>query len=155
MKLDEQVQSEIMCSIEHCYSRKARWAITALHLTPLIQAFEVLGEEAKASEHRCEISFYSHLRVEAAGDRMLLAKIFRLLRTSGFATTAERPEANATSWSGYFKKQIGEEKFEIHVSFASTVCRLVQVGTKTTEVPVYETQCGEDKGVPLDDDIPF
>lgn len=155
MKLDSQVYKEITSSLEFCYSRKARWAITALHLTPLIQAFEALEKEAQASNHRCEISFYTHLRIESAGDRMLLAKIFRLLRTSGFETSAERPEKNATSWSGWFRKQIGEEKFEIHVSFSSTVCKLVQVGTKTTTVPIFETQCGEDKGVEEFDDIPF
>lgn len=104
-----------------------------------------------------------------AGDGPRLGKLWGELRRSGFACE-ERPKKGDTSFAGWFKQ---EGYPQLLVNFTSTLCRRVQVGTKTVEQPIFETICGDSLEVSapetppaltvvgggavanFDDDIPF
>lgn len=77
------------------------------------------------------------------GDAHRLAAVVRLLRVNGFLFTAARPVKGATSWSSFFNKENVDISF--HLTFSSSTCRRVQVGTETVERPIYETRCGEEE----------
>ena len=76
--------------------------------------------------------------INITGSRADLDIMFGLLRRAGLSPT-RRPEEKSstyyTAWDG--------EDLSIWVFFSSTSCKRVQVGTKTEEVPVYETVCTE------------
>ena len=80
--------------------------------------------------------------LQIAGNKQDLEAVWALLRRAGFECKGKRPEKNTTSWSGWFRKDGFEGS--VYLSFHSTVCRRVQVGTKMEEVPVYEVNCGEE-----------
>jgi hypothetical protein len=97
-----------------------------------------------------------------SGDGPRLAAVWRVLRRHGFNTSA-RPVKGDTTFHAFWKR---EGQAEIFMSFSSSMCRRVQVGTRMVEQPVYETQCGEMPAdleieapknaiVEADDDIPF
>lgn len=82
-----------------------------------------------------------------------LAAVFRVLRRHKFVTY-ERPEPNATYYNGiFYASPYDPNSWEVHtggsllISFASTVCHRVKIGTKTIEVDVYETHCKEPSNV--------
>lgn len=82
---------------------------------------------------------FSSFDMRFTGDGRRLADVWRLMRTHGF-TNAARPKKGDTSFSDFFEKE-GCLKFWL--SFSSTLCKRVQIGTKTVEQPIYETICGE------------
>lgn len=107
-------------------------------LNPLAEEVIRLGGEASISE-------YPWFSLRLSGDKHALAEIVRKLRTTGFSTTEAPPAANASSWSPFFYHS-GIKEGMVYLSFSSTVCRRVKVGTRV--VPervedVYETVCGE------------
>jgi len=79
------------------------------------------------------------LNVTITGDKAKLAKAFGILRRNGFVPDA-RPKEKDTSFNTHFRQTDGTS---IYLSFSSTVCKRVQVGTRTVEEPVYEIQCDE------------
>jgi hypothetical protein len=79
------------------------------------------------------------------GDANDLATFFRIMRTHKFEPDS-RPKVGDTTFSTRFRHHDGTV---FYLSFTSTVCRRVQVGTRTVEEPVYEIQCGDDP-VPVD-----
>jgi len=76
------------------------------------------------------------------GNKQDLEAVWGLLRKAGFECKDKRPEQSTPSWSGWFRKD-GHEG-AVYLSFTSTVCRRVVVGTKMEEVPIYEVNCGEE-----------
>lgn len=158
MKTTDKILKEIHETIQYQNERSKSWFQIVSQISPLIEELESL---------EIDIGFYSTLSMRANGDRVLLAKIFRIFRRNGFKCDSPRPKKNASSWDGHFQKPGLPHLFFVY--FASTVCQMVQVGTKTVEVPVYEVRCGGEP-VPLvegaiepappvpvnyDDDIPF
>jgi hypothetical protein len=75
--------------------------------------------------------------INFAGDGPKLAAIWQLLRRVGYEPDG-RPNKGDVSYSSYWR-QDGYANIWIH--FSSTVCKRVQVGTKTVEQPIYETRC--------------
>jgi hypothetical protein len=73
------------------------------------------------------------------GDGQRLLTVWKELRRAGWAPNTH-PKKGETTFSTHWLKE-GNATFWMH--FSSTVCRRVQTGTKTVEVPVYETQCGD------------
>lgn len=67
------------------------------------------------------------------------------LRRSGFVPDA-RPKVKDTSFQTHFRQTDGAT---VWLSFSSSVCKRVQVGTRTVEEPIYEVQCEEPTPVPV------
>jgi hypothetical protein len=86
------------------------------------------------------------LSVRASGDGALLTLIVRALRTTGWYSEDDRPKKNSTHWWATFRRRSdsGTGTYygpSINVSFSSTLCKQVKVGTEMREVAIYETQC--------------
>ena len=76
--------------------------------------------------------------IDITGTKDDLHIMFGTLRKCGLEPST-RPEDKQTTYSTFWRS----EDFSIWVSFGSTSCKRVQVGTKMEEVPVYETVCEE------------
>lgn len=94
------------------------------------------------------------------GDKTLLNEVFKQLRRLGWNTQFRLGE-NDIAYSAFWSHDKSEVR--IWISFTSTQCRRVKVGTKTVEVDVYETRCNDDM-IPITDqkvplfpanDLPF
>lgn len=95
------------------------------------------------------------------GDGHRLGEVWSALRHAGYAPNS-RPQKGETTFYTHWRQE-GLATF--WMSFTSSVCRRVQVGTKTVEQPVYEIQCGELPELDIDttavtvsepaNDIPF
>lgn len=101
-----------------------------------------------------------YINLSFTGDGPRLAVVWKLLRRHGFKNSCHPKKGDTTFYA--FWEQEGYAKF--FMSFTSSVCRRVQVGTKMVETPIYETQCGElspeleapaNAVVETDDEIPF
>lgn len=73
------------------------------------------------------------------GDGQRLIAVWKELRLAGWKPNAH-PKKGDTSFHTHWPKE-GFATF--WMSFSSSVCRRVQVGTKMVEQPIYETQCAE------------
>ena len=76
--------------------------------------------------------------IDITGTKDDLHIMFGTLRKCGLEPST-RPEEKQATYSTFWRS----EGFSIWVSFGSTTCKRVQVGTKMQEVPVYETVCEE------------
>lgn len=99
------------------------------------------------------------------GDGPRIAAVWAQLRRSGYEPNRRPTKGEPTFYTHWHKKGFST----IWMQFASSVCRRVQVGTKTEEIAIYEVQCGEmpeleaEAAVPslrmidgeIADDIPF
>lgn len=103
-----------------------------------------------------------YISLSFAGDGPKLATVWKLLRQHGYKNSCHPKKGDTTFYA--FWQQEGYIQF--FMSFTSSVCRRVKVGTKTVEQDVYETQCGDFSSaieiespknavVEVDDDIPF
>lgn len=84
---------------------------------------------------------YSSYNVSITGTRAELDIMFGVLRRAGLKP-GRRPEEKKTYYATFWYWDESESEY-IFVSFSSTSCKRVQVGTKMEEVPVYETVCEE------------
>jgi len=88
------------------------------------------------------------------GNANTLGLVWNVLRRYGYQPGCRPNKSEPTFYTWWTK----EGASRIWMSFSSTVCRRVQVGTQTVEQPIYEIHCGE---LPLleaesvDDSIPF
>ena len=82
------------------------------------------------------------LNLGFSGNRQDVTNVFKVLRKHGFVIPDPRPGEHEPEWCGYFMHE-DEAKCRIWVSFSSTVCRRVQVGTQTQEVPIYDIVCDD------------
>lgn len=130
--VDLQLQEESLAMTK----RKLKWNGSRSIMAPVINALSKLELEPRLDA--TDVNYYF------TGDKSKLLAVMRIVRSSGFNTTAERPKKGDSSWTARFTKEgcgLG-----LYLSFSSSVCRQVQVGTKTIQVPVYETVCGESLG---------
>lgn len=99
------------------------------------------------------------IAVSFTGDGERLKEVWAEFRRNGFEPSS-RPEKGATGHLCFWSKPDFAKFF---MSFSSSMCRRVQVGTKMVEQPVYETVCGELPEIEapeqslavVDSDIPF
>lgn len=101
------------------------------------------------------------INLNFTGDGDRLAEVWKELRRNGYAPNS-RPKKGESSFYTHWL-QDGLSTF--WMNFSSSVCRRVKTGTKTVEVDVYETQCGEIPELESptsalavangDDDVPF
>lgn len=73
-----------------------------------------------------------------SGDKFVLQGIFAALRKADYEPSSRPQKDELSSFSTYFSKA---DAPRLWISFSSTKCRRVQVGTKMVEQPVYETVC--------------
>lgn len=113
--------------------RRETFKMNKALLGPIVNAMRKLG---------ADVTFPNSLDVRIVGDAAKLAAAVRILRTSGFTfPTESRPKKGDTSWHQFFKHS--ECPVAVWFNFSSSVCRRVQVGTKTETVntPIFETVC--------------
>lgn len=112
-----------------------KWSSLRQCYLPLLKRLEKLKPEL-------EFSKYGYLRVDVSGDAHTITAVIRALRTSGFkAEGFTPPKKNTSSFSVFFTQEEAPYT-QVYLTFCSTVCKVVQVGTKMVEQPVYETVCG-------------
>ncbi len=96
---------------------------------------EIDLSKASSARMSCDtedVNFY------VSGNTEVLKEVFRTFRKLRYEPSS-RPEAKPqTNFSCYFH-QDGKPTF--YLSFSSTLCKRVKVGTKMQEVDIYETVC--------------
>lgn len=94
------------------------------------------------------------------GDGARLAAVWKELRRHGYKSDSH-PQKGDTTVYAFWRR---EGYATLFMNFSSSMCKRVQVGTKTVEQPIYETQCGElpelegetaATNLTVVDDIPF
>jgi hypothetical protein len=82
--------------------------------------------------------------VRFSGNREKLLAAMRAVYQAGYRLPKDcsRPEEKSPSWCAWFCHQ-NPDFPRLWFWFESSVCRLVQTGTKMVERPVYEVSCGE------------
>lgn len=113
--------------------QREKWMQAREVLKPLV---DELGPIA-ISVHLDEL-----LNFNVAGDKAVLLKCLRAIRRRGYVADNSPPAPGDASWGSYFTSPV--MSLQIWFMFSSTVCRLVQIGTKTVQEPVYQTICGDD-----------
>lgn len=81
---------------------------------------------------------YASVDLGITGDYSVLKAVFAAFRKLGYEP-GERPEKAEATFSTYFEHPAKEVRFWL--SFSSTLCKRVKVGTKTQEVDIYEVVC--------------
>ena len=84
----------------------------------------------------------SSYNVSITGTRADLDIMFGVLRRAGLIPRS-RPAEKQTDYCAFWKWSEDSIDDCLWVSFSSTTCKRVQVGTRMEEVPVYETVCEE------------
>ena len=105
----------------------------------LFRFFEEQDIDIRLDPNYCHVS----VSFTGTGDKLRLA--WGELRRHGYKCSS-RPQKGETSFASYWE-QDGRPKLFMH--FSSSVCKRVQIGTKTVEQPIYETQCDEIPGIEL------
>lgn len=100
--------------------------------------YDVLAAELAELEPHAYVDSFD-LNVLFTGSQQALQKAFKILRSKGFVPD-ERPKEKDTKFHTYFRHPDGAS---VWLSFSSSVCVRVQVGTRTVEEPIYEIQCEE------------
>jgi hypothetical protein len=102
-------------------------------ITELVKEIDL--SKASSARMNCDtedVNFY------VSGNTEVLKEIFRTFRKLGYEPSS-RPDAKPqSSFTTYFSKD-GKPSF--YLSFSSTLCKRVKVGTTMQEVDVYETVC--------------
>lgn len=137
--LDEQLKRTI--------ELKETWKAIRVQFEPIMKRLDAEGIES---------SFDGDFNLRFSGDKKKLTSIIRLLRTNGwdYKEDIAPPKENEPSWSAFWHHPdlVGTR---IWFWFTSSVCRRIQVGTRTVEEPIFETRCGEETQPLIDNDIPF
>jgi hypothetical protein len=117
--------------------RKISWNISRPYLGPITNALQKLKLEPS-------IDSSGDYNIHASGDKQMLVALMRILRISGFNSNGDRPKKGESTWCAWFEHPAC--KMRIWLNFSSTVCKQVQIGSKTVtyEQPIYETRCVED-----------
>lgn len=119
-------------------ARKANKWLEARHgLLPFVRDMILIGGDCNYSD--------DYINLTLCGDKAKFLALVRLVRRYGFKPDMPKEGATMAQW---FLQRDGINFF---VSFTSTVCKRVQVGTTMQEMPVYETQC--ESFIPTDDEL--
>lgn len=103
-----------------------------------IQALADAFKESSIEVVRANLSF-EEVDVSVAGDRHTLNGIFSIFRKLGYEPT-DRPKS-APEASFHCRWDHADHSTRFWLSFSSTKCTRVKVGTETREVDIYETVC--------------
>lgn len=75
--------------------------------------------------------------ISVSGGKDVLNTVFGILRKHKFSPD-KRPDKPEPTFSTHFNHDTGAR---LWLSFSSTLCKRVKVGTKTVEQDIYEVQC--------------
>lgn len=130
--------SSLLEQVETSVSNLERAAVQVrdYYKTHELQIIALLANVESLPVLRASIDTTS-MDLSIAGDKEVLKQTWNKLRTMGYETS-EVPEEDSTGFSCWWYK---EDEPTIWLSFSSTVCKRVKVGTETQEVDVYEVQC--------------
>lgn len=92
---------------------------------------------SKSSSARMQVDT-NDVNLFVSGGTDVIKEVFRAFRKLGYEPS-KRPQAKPQSNFTTYFKQDGKPTF--YLSFASTHCKRVKVGTKMEEVDIYETVC--------------
>jgi hypothetical protein len=109
------------------------WAESQAAALPVLEKLAALGSEPYVYED-------NFIYAQLTGDVGVLTDAIRALRTGGFKGDS-KPERKSATFTTHFRSP--SSPLPIFLSFSSSVCRRVKVGTKTETVDVFEIQCGE------------
>ena len=131
-QIEDPIDEKLIQEVSEIETRRERWLDVREYFLPLVRRFKGLEIEPSFNGRDINLPF--------SGDKAKLTSVIRILRTNGFDTDAEAPKANSNYWSAYFTNS-EDPRIQFWISFSSTVCRMVKVGTKMVEQDVYEVQC--------------
>ena len=131
-QIEDPIDEKLTQEVSEIETRRERWLDIREYFLPLVRRFKGLEIEPSFDGRDINLSF--------SGDKAKLTSVIRILRTNSFDTDAEAPKANSNYWSAYFTNA-EDSRIQFWISFSSTVCRMVKVGTKMVEQDVYEVQC--------------
>lgn len=132
VKIDLQLQEEAL----ELSKKRLKWQANRSNFVVITRELEKLGIEPRLD---CQADY----NINFTGDKKKLLAVLRLIMSAGFKTHNDKPQPGQSSWSAWFDKK--DCSLRIWFSFSSSICKLVQVGTKTVsyEQPIYQTICGE------------
>jgi hypothetical protein len=113
----------------------AKWNGAKSVLVPLVKSLVDVGLEP---------TFDGQINLNFSGYKEKLAQVMRIVRTSGWVLTADRPKKGDSSW--YSNGNHPGTTVAMSFYFTSSVCKRVKTGTKMVEQDVYEVRCGDDLG---------
>lgn len=129
--------SELKAAVDESLDQaQKRVSLYERHKEEIKQVARNLLEE-EVSVVSCFMDVYS-VDINVSGDYAVLKAIFRAFRKAGWEIES-KPEEREPTFITWIKKPDCELKWWL--SFSSTICKRVQIGTEMKEVPVYEIQC--------------
>jgi hypothetical protein len=142
------IEENFVNQIKYLGDQMSDWNKNSARYLPIVEQLEALGSEP---------SFSCWVYAGIIGNRDKLIKAIRILRTSGLKS-CDIPKEGSSTFSSWYHNE--DHSLGVFLSFSSTVCRRVKVGTKTETVDVYAVECGEDPAEPaspsaMSDDVPF
>jgi hypothetical protein len=129
-EVDDPIEVELLKAQNDIQIKRELWASVKEVYSPLVKRLQEL---------EVRVGLSSDIDLSFSGDKAKLTQVIRLLRTNGFSTRDDLPEANKSYWHARFRHS--EHKLPFWVSFSSTVCRQVPIGTRMVEETVYEVRC--------------
>jgi len=93
------------------------------------------------SEYLMRISFDNtrSVNVNVSGDHHVFLGMFKALRSLGYDSSDKPKEEKIAAWSSYWHHK--DHKLRLWITFTSTSCKRVKIGTTMVEQDVYETVC--------------
>lgn len=135
MKLTDPIEKQFAEEQANLNAKRKSWRMYRDSLAQMVSEIDAMKPMA------LHMSSPDWISISISGDKHKLAEAVRKLKTRGFRTDEKPPAKGVTSWTPLFKRDADGAYVYLH--FAGTSCRRVQTGTKTVEVPVYETVCDE------------
>lgn len=129
--LFEEEEAQVRKDQAEIDARRALWARQHSQLAPLVAALKAIGSTFKVTD--C-------LDIAITGGKAKLTEVFRVMGKHGFRLITDRPKEAESYWSGFFDR----DQLRVWLTFSSTVCRRVKVGTEMKEIDVYEVRCEEE-----------
>ena len=135
MDITREIAAELASATEHHTNRLKFWLKHKELFQPIL---DELPQDSILSV--CPTTY--NLDISVTGNKDTFLAVWKVLRAAGYDHSKIVDEKFAT-WDGFFRhdSENTDEFPNIWVSFSSTICKRVKVGTKMEEVPVYEIQC--------------
>ena len=106
-------------------------------ISTMMTALEVLG--TKLINVRLNTS---DIDVSVCGDKLALNAVWGIFRKLGYIADSN-PNENEPTFTTWFEPE-DDNQVKFWLSFSSTVCKRVKVGTETVERDLYAVQCDDD-----------
>lgn len=93
-------------------------------------------------EYVIRFSFDTHsLDIGIAGDHHVFKGMFGALRKMGYVCQDKPKDKLISSWCCWWYHEEPDQHIKLWITFSSTECTRVKVGTKMVEQTIYETVC--------------